>query len=263
MESFYTFIASIGGGAVVAVAVIAWFGNLTRDKINLIWKQEYEKEIELLKSNFNSNLELLRISLTTFSAGHQYSQERRLQAIDLLWQNIISIRDFISPISTFFSVLLPEEYTPVLNKDPDAFLVSRITDKTTSELLNKLDNIETQRPYLGEYIWGLFFTYRSFMLRISFLFQRGKEKGHIKKWHEDTHVLNMLKTSIGDEDFNKLDFAHPMSILYAINMFEQKILIEVNKLVSGEFASEANYKEAKRLLDLVKNEGLKVNDDFA
>jgi hypothetical protein len=254
LETLKTVLASIGGGVIVLVAILKWLSKIIEEKLKLVWQQQNQKEIEIFKAYITNSQDIFKSSLTQFSSGHQCSQEKRLKAIDELWETILAIRSFVGPIVSFYDVLLPKEYMPVLEKDPDAFLVSKINLETINEFMKRIESIEKQRPYLGEYIWGLFFTYRAFMLRMTFVFQSSKEKGQIIPWYEDKHMLDMLKTSIGKDYVDGRDFSVPTATHYAIAMFEQKILIEVNKLISGEYASESNYKEAKRLLELVEKE---------
>jgi hypothetical protein len=80
------------------------------------------------------------------------------------------------------------------------------------------------------------------------------QKNHIEPWHNDNHLMVFLKTSLDEEDFKKINLSQTNSILYGIQLFEQRILIEVNNFINGENGSEAIFKEAKRLMEIVNNE---------
>jgi hypothetical protein len=253
MEMLWSFLVGIGGGTLGAIGVIKWMGILVKDRLNLKWQQDYKIELENLKAAINRNQAIISSALNTFASGHNLAQEKRLNALDSMWRCILSIRNFVSPVSTFYSILLSDEYVPAIQKNKDIFLVSGITDETLNKFLKEIDYIEVHRPYLGENIWSLFYAYRAFMLRLTYLFIRGKEKNHIEPWHNDNHLIVLLKTSLDEEDLKKINLSQTNSILYGIQLFEQRILIEVNKFINGEYSSEASFKEAKRLMEIVNN----------
>ena len=253
MEIIETILASLGGVAVVAVGVLPWVSKLVQDRINLKWKQNYQKEIELIKANLNTNQEIIKATLSSYSTGHHYAQERRLKSIEALWESILKIRAYLSPLTTFYSVFLPDEYTTILEKEHYNHLINMFSEEEVLKFSLSIEDIESQRPFIGEYMWGLFFAYRAFMLRMAMLFNTGVKKNDIQEWKNDTHLITILKTSIGEDEFNKLDLNVSINILYAIGLFEQKILIEMNRNITGETASESNLQQAKRIIELTSN----------
>lgn len=234
--------SSLSGGIVVAIGILPWVGKFVQDRLILKWNQDYLKEIEYIKDSLNSNQEIIRATLSSYSTSHNYAQEKRLIAIEKLWECI--------SLSTFYSVFLPNEYLIILEKEDYRYLLNKYSDDEIHKFPLVIDDIESQRPYLGEYMWGLFFAYRAFMLRMAVLFNHGVKKNNIPEWKYDVHLINLLKTSIGRGGFQKLDKNIPINILFAIGFFEQKILIEMNKNITGETASESNLHQAQRIIQL-------------
>jgi hypothetical protein len=207
MRLFYNdiadIIAKLGGIVVILTAIITWTSTRIDEKLSYKWKHEYGKELELIKSKISSEHELYKSSLSQISSGYQFSQERRIKAIEVMWEYIVKLREFISPLHTFYSVLLPDEYDNVILKNTNTFGLENISDESINKVLSEMnEKINLQRPFLGENLWGLFFTYRAFICRSAFLFLKGRENHIIQPWYIDKGLINFLKISLGDQEFS-------------------------------------------------------------
>lgn len=251
-------IAVIGGWSVLIIGLSSWVGARLAEKLSLKWKQEYQKEIEFLKAKLSSEHELVKSSMSLFASGHQCSQERRLKAIEIMWEVMIKMRDYVSPLINYYSVLLPGEYNDVFNRKDDPFLLSSISYESNTNLISEIGEIiEKQRPFLGEYLWSLFFMYRVFLFRIVFIFIKSKDEGNIIGWYDDKNTLNIVELALSEDERLNNEYKKIGALKLIIDSMEQKVLRVSNKIISGEFASESNFNEAKKLLRAVENEILK------
>jgi hypothetical protein len=258
LEHIYTILASLGGASVVAIAVIKWVSNLAQSKITLNWDQENKKELELLKSNLSSNQEIVKLSLASFNNSNVYITEKRVEAINYIWLYLLRLREFITPIRTMFSVLKPEEYNRVLKQRPDIFMLAEMTNDKFYKLLK--EELENFRPYLGETLWSLFFSYRAFLSRTYYLFNEGREKGNVTPWYVDDGLVSILRNAIGNDQIDELSLNNIESFTNATTMYEQLILKEMNRILSGTYNFESNFYDARRLLNITMKETVGKND---
>ncbi|MEC1780061.1 hypothetical protein [Schinkia azotoformans] len=241
-------LAAISGG-VISVGLTKWIGKIINDRLKINWQSKAQKELENVKADLNITNELLKSSISAYALGHSYAQERRMQAVERIWESMMLYREYSVPVITFHSVLLPNEFNTVIRESKDIFNVSEITGETLYNVQIKNKDIDKIRPFVGEYIWSLFVSYRSFLLRLCYLFISGREKNNISSWNSDRHLVEILSYTLR-ENYEKINFSSINSLQIVLNTFEQVILIELEKLISGEKISENSYKEARKLLEL-------------
>jgi hypothetical protein len=249
MSILTTTIAALGGGAVVALAVLKWTGNLTKDKLNLKWQKDYNREIEILKGEILTNQTLVNLALNTFSSGHGLSQDKRLSSIEEMWSKALEIRDLASPVLVFYSVLLPEEYNDFIKKD--TFNVGPISNDHISDLIKETNNIEMNRPYLGEELWSHFHAYRTFMFRLVTKFTMGRENHSLEPWYQDKPLIDIVNTSLLKKDVQMLNFKEITALSDTINLLEQRMLFYIGKIITGEYTSESSFNHARNLMEIV------------
>jgi len=243
-------VVGLGGWTVITVALSSWIGQRIAQKLNLKWQHEYQSELEGLKLTLLNNYEILKTSITSFSTNYHASQEKRILGIEIVWGNMLELREYLSPLITFYTVLLPEEYDEIVfgTKD-DPFLLSKLDYKSYKPIIDGSSYaIEKNRPFLGEYFWGLYSGYRAFCLRNIFIFLRGKERGGITPWFEDKALLGLVEMVIGKDEISNINLSNIDSFSRILNLMELKILEEMNKLISGQLASNDNLKQAKKIL---------------
>jgi len=117
----------------------------------------------------------------------------------------------------------------------------------------EVDNaLEMQRPFLGERLWTLFFLYRAFSGRLAFRVVDGKQKGALPVWDADAGITDLLKTTLSSAEIETArspKFGGPQ---YAINLFEQKIIGEADRWISGKSAAELSIEEGQHLAEALR-----------
>ncbi|QTC41489.1 hypothetical protein I7V34_20970 [Bacillus sp. V3] len=256
MEILTSILAWLGGGSIVLFGLFKWIGKITNERFKIQWQYETQKEIEGFKALVSSNTEFLKASLASLANEYSTAQERRLVAVENLWNCIILIKKFNSPIINFYSILLPKEYATALRKNTEILGVEQISEESLYDLNLKIDNIEQHRPFIGENLWNLFYLYRAFMVRMCYLFIKGRKEEDIKSWYNDKHLIELANYILG-EKLKSVEVSSISSLQTIIGLFEQKIITEMEKLISGKTASEISFNEAKKILELINE----VNKD--
>lgn len=120
--------------------------SLFKQKKIMKWGDEYQRGIESLKGDIHKSNEIMKSSLNTFSQGYNQAQEKRLSAIEEMWDNVLKIREYSSKIVTFYTFLLPEEYN-----DESGFHTSLKmhlpSDEELMYFVSSMDELEMKRPY--------------------------------------------------------------------------------------------------------------------
>jgi hypothetical protein len=207
-------------------------------------KNEYDSKIENLKSELSISQSILSNSLINQTEGIKVTHEKRLNAIDFVWEDILKLEDFIRPLNYFDPITLAnevEKINKIKSELPESF------QETISEAFESLQSdkmlitatvhkkeIEKLRPYIGEKIWLLRFFYFAFLGRIVHLYETDYNKGlNLKHWMKDKLVLENLKTILSNEEIEFIYETEYGGINRGINMFKQKILKEISEITSG------------------------------
>ena len=244
-------IAILGGWTVVTVAAIAWTTKLVSERILSRWRREEDSALESLRHSFSSERVLLESTIRGSQQGRDASHEKRLAAIERLWQAVLQLREASDGIRLFYGVLAPEEYDPVYRKGGSfAAGIGNVNDDYITGFMKKVDDVESLRPYLGEVLWLRFFIYRAFVGRLGFIITRGKEKGRIEDWRTDDGVRQILAGILPSGTFDSL--TKNFGAIYPLfAQLEAIILEEISLIVSGRRSASESFESAKDLYEAV------------
>lgn len=254
MNTIQTILTSLGGSAAITLAIIKWSSGLLQSKITMNWDHQHKTELELIKSNLQSNQEVIKLALSNLPSNNQKLLEKQLIAVEDLWKHILELREELSAIRMYLSTLMPDEYNRRNEAYYELFSYMPISQEKLNEYTKEYEELEVHRVYLGEVIWSLFSLYRAFILRLHIKFDEEKVKNAIQTWNSDAHLVNIVKIMIDSVQFNEIDLRSPGSLNKSIEKMENKILFEIEKIVTGSNSTERNYNEARRLMELAANE---------
>jgi len=208
-------------------------------------KAEHEIALAELKADLEKGTALHIASHTSFSQGQKAAMERKLIAVDKLWESILSLRNSSPAILTFVDLLTPIEFKSITSNKEFNELLSELSPEKIIELMK---NIEEIRPYVGEYTWSLFFVYQTITLRIVFLLYMSRVNAENVEWFNDQGIKQLMRVVLYENEiseFNKIDFG---KINWLRQTLEQKIINSVNKVISGEEFGEEALKQANKIL---------------
>lgn len=228
--------------------------TLFRQRAIMKWGDRYQRRIESLKGDIQKNNAIMESSLNIFSQGYNQAQEKRLAAIEEMWDNVLKIREFSSKIVTFYTIFLPKEYNSKENMYLTSLKKHLPSEEELVNFITSMDGLEKKRPYLGEELWILFTIYRAFSGRLVLIFKRSVDESNIRQWHQDSGLMQLLEAAFTKKEYeefirNKLGRHH--SLTEAINIIEQKILKEFNNTLTGTYASEESFQQATKIQNLL------------
>ena len=245
-------IALLGGWSVISVAIIKWITDLITNKINVSWDKKVKEDLMFLKDELSQNRLLIENSISNYSSTQQITHNKKLDAVEVLWENVLYIRDTCGSAITFYKLLEPAEYKSLYEGDKIKQWFGDISRKDISIMLTKTDNVEKYRLYFGEPLWMLFFVYRAFIGRITVLLIEGIEKSDIIDWTKDKSTISLLENILSNEEMENLNNILPIAMHNLLAILENKIIHEINKVVSGQKASEETFENAKKISHLMQ-----------
>jgi hypothetical protein len=214
-------------------------------------KTKLQLEVEAIRSKISQNQDLARQAINHFQSGHQSSQERRLKSIEIIWEFVVQYRILIFPVISFYSIFIPSEYS-LLKTKQDLFGLDQINTETFKRMTDKMNNeIIMHRPFAGEILWSRIAGYYGFLTRLAFKFKVGQDEDNIPIWYEDRNLLGLANLVLKNEILP--DLKNPDALGQYIEIMHNVILSEMNRIISGEKASEANIELGKRIIREVQS----------
>src|SRR5688572_7611159 len=98
-----------GGASAIAIGVSTFIGNLISKRIISKWQLESQKQLELLKGELSKNQSVTNSLLSTHSSGFQSAQEKRISAIEKIWDATLKTVTFSSTTSLIYRILTEDE----------------------------------------------------------------------------------------------------------------------------------------------------------
>lgn len=255
----------IAGSAVVSSIVSVAGSIITKmifDKKSEKLRSETEIKLKKVEHNFqqsNSNIQnLLEIQKSNYSI----SQERRILAIDKSWESIIEFRNsFPSSIRYIYNLLTDDE---IINFLQEADSVPEL--KVLKEELKSFDwgtiyihnsdlqdTLSLKRPFLGDKLYFLLRSYNTIISRIYYLTADGFSKGSLYHWKNDQAIMNILKDILEENEIKHIVSRKTSVLNYTQEFVENKIVTEINAVISGNVASEDSFAHLSKLRNLFVN----------
>jgi len=168
--------------------------------------------------------------------------ERKLSAIDKLWQCAVRFRDTLPPVLTFIDVTV-DEYKGA--KDHPMF--RELTGEWSLDRIITLapKGIEDTRPYVGEYLWAVFSSYQGLFLRILILLYWGRTDAEKIEWHKDEGNRSLLKIVLTATELDEFDKTQFGKVTWIRQRLESKLLAAAQKVISGESFGSDSLEQAK------------------
>lgn len=241
--------------------LFGFFGGFVKDYYLARIKGQQNSELEALKADFNRDHAVFIAAIESFSSGQQVSINKRLNAIEIMWDTMQKHRSLVSKAIAFYDTLLPEEYDSEMSRTIINDFVRNYTD-ISCEANSLRDVVKKHRPFLGELLWNLFLVYDIFLGRLSILISVNQpwtrtSDGKILPWFHDQFMIDLLKPVTEIEKSQEKKFVgsqeiYPHMASWVLFTLEQKILLEADKVISGKDVSDATIQQIKRISDIIR-----------
>ena len=262
----------VAAPAAIAVAVVslvvAIFRKAILAEIKTSIEHDYNLELESFKATmqkensesllrFQNELEhrdtLRAYVRSSVAESQRRAGERRLDALQDLWNSLLSLNEDIPPIVRYFDNWTADEYAEAKGRSKGQKLLSDFSyaeletlsakhgqvsggaDRTASEINY---DVERVRPLVGEYIWALFSDYRLLVFRLLFLLHRLAEGHGHGVWYKDDYARGVLSRILNAKEMEELDGLRLRKFQRLQELVDFKLLLGIQKIVSGEASGE-------------------------
>jgi exonuclease VII small subunit len=245
----------MGGWTAISVGISSWLGKVSSERLISRWRANEQAQLESIRGELANDRLLLESATKSFQSGQNLYQEKRLTAVELLWQEVLTLREKFSAPVFFFTILVPSEYDNALNSNDyfNAYLKD-VDDEFIVKAVRGTEGIEKSRPYLGETLWLQFFIYRAFLCRLAYLITKAKKKGQFSgDWRDDSGVRQLLPTVLGadmTDGFLKLE-GGSILVNTATGSLEALMLKEISLITSGSRSSSESFENAAQLRKII------------
>lgn len=205
-----TLISAIGASGLTTAAIVFLVKTWISERLKRSIEHEYATKLEshkaILRAEHETALEKLRAdaakdravqsaATTTLIGIHQAGQERRLNAVEILWQAIIDLKDKIPGIVTMADILPEEEYGQLLTHPPLRSMINKLSFDVVNDILKVTKSVEKIRPFLGQYVYALFWAYRAFVGQVLVSLIQGRDEGRMTPWYHNDNIRSLLSTT--------------------------------------------------------------------
>ena len=213
----------------------------------------FEKQLEQYET-------LVAYARDSAAHGQRAVMERRLDAIQQLWNSLLSLNEDLPPVVGYIDLLTRDEYKKRDYRGSGRRLLSDLSMESIEDLSAKhgqvsgfpggsnagnIDySIERVRPLAGEYMWSLFASYRLLALRVLFLVHESKEDKNVIVWYEDSYIREILAALLDQRETEEFDGLRLGKFSWIRDRLESKLLLAMQKTMSGEISGEQAIQQA-------------------
>lgn len=236
---------------------VLWFGkNMLSERLQNAIKHEYDAKLSVidnklklqsdlqmtqLKAAIEKESEKIRFAAASMSESQKIIIVRRLDGLDVIWKNVIDTRMQLPGVLTLLDHIPIELYNDVTSNRDFISLANDLSIEKINQIFSLTAGpLELQRPYVGEYLWMLFQSYRSFLLQICLKIEFAKKEKTIPIWHQDPMLLQFIQSSMEEDEYIEMQAMTTGKMGWIQRKYESKILSAISVIMSGrEFGEEA------------------------
>lgn len=247
--------------SVVAIGLIVWFAReWISTRLKAVIQHEHDIKLETYKSQLKTESEKsilefqtdIKQKLSLYEAARSSIMVGQKSSIERLWDEILRLKNECPAILGLVNVLTVEECTQMYTRKDCKELAKENSLEKLNKYIGIRDNrVEKSRPYVGEYLWSIFFAYRQIMTRIPFLMYMGLEDANKAKWDQDKGIRQILNAVLTQNEINEFDQNRIGKVALLQRKLEAKILMESQKIISGEEFGAESLKQAELILEQI------------
>jgi len=256
-------IATFGGYPVILLALFGWIGRRSlqsaadrqkkdlQKEINehdLSLRHEYDKQITELKAA-QKNEENMRLMISrSYSNVHDKVIENRIKCLEELWKNFCELRGSTPFYFKYLDIIKKDEYPVWIKQEEYQKIFGSLSIENIKDVANKqTSEIERVRPFVGEYLWSIFYVYYMFLVRVSTHVFVNRAKEMPEYWKDDEVINRWLASVLCKEEMESFSSMQYRAINYIERAFESKFLLHCNKVLSGEASIIEGIEQAEKI----------------
>ena len=263
-DIWQTVITALGGYTMIFGGLFGWIGNkrmqsllaqekgqiqkeVNKENAELLAK--HQKELEELKARFTVEESVRQMLAGSFSNAQTKVFERRLNYIEELWKSFYVLRDSMPSFLTYVDIILEKEYEEWIKRtDVQQVFGDLSIEKITKMITSLTGDIEKVRPFVGEYLWSLYFVYRAFFVRLAVFIFMERQKVTPKYWKKDGGLKQILRSVLSESEFTNFTSKEVGAIQYVRTLMESKFISQVENIITGKSSIQEGVEQARTIM---------------
>jgi hypothetical protein len=248
----------------LVLAMVGWRVKNSQDNKQAEIQSQYDAKLANLQGEITRNQSIFTAAISNSSYEHQAAHERRLKAIEIVWQQVSQIHRKLGIVTAFCFVDRSKIEADLRKDEPNAFFKKDDLVELGKLLDESYHTVAYQRPFLGEALWFSFFAYRAVLIALKQMVIEAIEKRTFKLWTEDDFLLRSLELAFYDDP----SIVKPLKsdqILPLVTSLEERILQASDRLISGEIAAKDSVERSNKIvnalneLEIIDSNGLRMS----
>ena len=254
----WTLIKYIGGVTIILSSIISFLAYFIKDYLLNKWKFKYETEVEVLKAKFTQNNSLVNNLTNSFSNIHLASNDKRILCLENLWKVMMELKNNLPPlVALSYKILTKEELINLPkseNKTIKGLIETFNSEKFIKKQLELTAQVELTRPFIGENLWIIYFTYQAFIGRLTLLIETGILNEKVEHWTDDKGFKKqILLNVINQKELDVLLKSNITAFDNVLNFLEYKALNDISEQITGKRMTTEALEHTMKLSELIKN----------
>jgi hypothetical protein len=235
----------------VAITVVIFISkNWFSERLGRAIAHEYDAKLELVRDQLSQQQAIRTTALSALTAAHVAGYERRLRAAETLWAEVIHIREHVPLYAGHADIFTPDELPSALaTSDMLRDLFEEYDPENEAKTLwMGRTQVEVDAAFAGEYLFALFYAYRAFVGRVSYLLIREFHKDQLRSWHDDVAIGRLLAGVLTPEEQTQVSGAPSGRMRLVQQLIESKMKKYIADVISGEASATFNLDQARRII---------------
>lgn len=243
----------LGGWTIIVPAIFAYIAKNFSNKLIANWENENKKQQIVLQGQIDKIQGLSTHLLSTHSTGYHLAQQKRIEAVQKLWDNILIHRVHGSNIALLYKEL-PENKLRLVHSNNIQLKEETVKTIAKIDSLNYIDKVysndsdlEKIRPFISSELWTLFHLYRRVIALSMYLLNSERENLKASIWKDNKSFVSALSEVFLENETNYILSSEINSLNLVLDLIEIKSLNLMNKILTGETAIESSLEQLKKI----------------
>lgn len=260
--TFYQWLQEQLLNAAVTTALLGFAAYLLRTTISERIKRavghEYDAKLETLRTSNAKFLDEMRsaraereafraMAMAMMTSTQTGTMDKRIAAIDILWRSLHELRECVPPMIWVLDMvgwdatkLGREGMSTINNLD---FL------KILSPNVKSISEVAKNRPFLGDQLYSRYHATQAIHGRAISTTIASHQQNKFRYWFQEQDTIELLKSILTAEELSRFNEMTHNKLDWLYRTMEAKIVLEIQRELSGAPAAEDTLQQANRILE--------------
>ena len=202
-------------------------------------ESHYSTKLATLTAELEAKYSTLRTSVDYLSMQQSAMKSHVIPAVELLWNEILTIRQRFGDILILDTILVPKEIRDLYASGAQGGIGTVLKDYRNFDHIEKqlprLDDstCEKCRLFVGERLWLLFSTIRGVYGRYMMLTHMSLQDNEYRDWRQDKLMIGHLSSCLPSDNVEKAKSKAVGGLQLALSYLKADFLKEALRVMSG------------------------------